>query len=48
MQHSDRISHGLLHAYVLDGKGSATALSFAQLATLQLSAEQSLWLQLGA
>ena len=44
MQHSARISHGLLHAYVLDGKGSATALSFAQLATLQLSAEQSLWL----
>lgn len=44
MQHSDRISYGLLHAYVLDGKGSASALSFSQLANLQLSAEESLWL----
>lgn len=44
MPHSDRLSQGLLHAFVLDGYGSAEAISFAQLENLQLSAQQSLWL----
>ena len=44
MQHSDRLSQGLLHAYVLDGQGSAAAITFAQLAELQLAEQQSLWL----
>src|SRR5690554_7017898 len=44
MQHSDRLSQGLLHAFVLDGKGSAQAISAADLATLQLTEQQSLWL----
>ncbi len=44
MQHSDRLSQGLLHAFVLDGQGSAQAVSFEQLANLQLSQQQSLWL----
>lgn len=44
IQHSDRLSQGLLHAFVLDGRGSAQAISFAQLAQLQLTEQQSLWL----
>ena len=44
IEHPDRFSQGLLHAFVLDGQGSAQPISFAQLAQLQLSAEQSLWL----
>lgn len=44
MQHSDRLSQGLLHAFVLDGQGGAQAISFAQLTDLQLSEQQSLWL----
>lgn len=44
MQHSDRLSEGLLHAFVLDGQGSAQAISFKQLADLQLAEQQSLWL----
>ena len=46
MQHSDRLSQGLLHAFILDGKGSATALTFTQLADLQLAEQESLWLHL--
>ena len=44
MHHSDRLSQGLLHAFILDGKGSAQAISFAQLSCLKLVEEQSLWL----
>lgn len=44
MQHSDRLSQGLLHAFVLDGNGSAQAINFADLAGLQLAEQQSLWL----
>lgn len=44
IEHSDRLSQGLLHAFVLDGKGSAQSISFAQLAQLQLTEQQSLWL----
>lgn len=44
MQHSDRLSQGLLHAFVLDGKGSARAQTFTQLASLQLAEHESLWL----
>ncbi|HZJ94863.1 MAG TPA: CorA family divalent cation transporter [Thiopseudomonas sp.] len=44
MQHSDRLSQGLLHAYILDGKGSATEVSFADLAHLKLAEQESLWL----
>ncbi len=44
MQQSDRMRHGLLHAFVLDGAGSARAICFAQLSALQLSTHESLWL----
>lgn len=44
MHHPDRLSQGLLHAFVLDGKGSAQALNFSQLADLELTEQQSLWL----
>ena len=44
MQHSDRLSQGLLHAYVLDGQGSAVAITFVELAALQLTQQQSLWI----
>ncbi|QEY58489.1 zinc transporter ZntB [Pseudomonas sp. C27(2019)] len=44
MQHSDRLSQGLLHAFVLDGKGSAQAITSADLAQLQLTEQQTLWL----
>lgn len=44
VQHSDRLSQGLLHAFVLDGQGGARSISFAQLADLQLATEESLWL----
>ena len=44
MQHSDRLSQGLLHAFVLDGKGFAHSISFAHLLDLQLVEQQSLWL----
>lgn len=44
MQHSDRLSQGLLHAFVLDGKGSAQSVSFTQLFGLQLAEQESLWL----
>jgi len=44
MQHSDRLSQGLLHAFVLDGKGSAQSISFTQLFGLQLAEQESLWL----
>lgn len=46
MHHSDQLSQGLLHAFILDGKGSAQVISFAQLAGLELSEQQSLWLHL--
>lgn len=44
MQHSDRLSHGLLHAFVLDGCGSAQAIGFSELEHLQLTEQQSVWL----
>lgn len=44
MQHSDRLSQGLLHAFVLDGKGSAQAITSSDLVGLQLAEQQSLWL----
>ena len=44
MQHSDRLSQGLLHAFVLDGKGSAQAINASDLVGLQLTEQQSLWL----
>src|SRR5699024_9249570 len=44
MQHSDRLSQGLLHAYVLDGQGSAAVISFAELTDLTLTEQESLWL----
>lgn len=44
MHHSDLLSQGLLHAFILDGKGSAQAISFVQLASLKLSGQQGLWL----
>lgn len=44
VQHSDRLSQGLLHAFVLDGNGGAQTVSFAQLDRLQLTEQQSLWL----
>jgi len=44
MQHSDRLSQGLLHAFVLDGKGSAQAITASDLAGLHLAEQQSLWL----
>lgn len=44
MQHSDRLSHGLLHAFVLDGCGSAQAIGFSELEHLQLAEQQSVWL----
>lgn len=46
MQHSDRLSQGLLHAFVLDGEGSAQAITFAQLGQFTLSEQQTLWLHL--
>lgn len=44
MQHSDRLSHGLLHAFVLDGCGSAQTIGFSELEHLQLTEQQSVWL----
>lgn len=44
MQNSDRLSHGLLHAFVLDGCGSAQAIGFSELEHLQLTEQQSVWL----
>lgn len=44
MQHSARLSQGLLHAYVLDGQGSASAIGFTELAHLELAEHESLWL----
>lgn len=44
MQHSERMGQGLLHAYLLDGQGSAAALDFTELAHLELAEQQSLWL----
>ena len=44
MQHSDRLSQGLLHAFILDGAGGAQAITYAQLGQLQLTEQQSVWL----
>lgn len=44
MQHSDRLSLGLLHAFVLDGHGGAQALRFSELAHVQLTEQQCVWL----
>lgn len=44
MQHSDRLSQGLLHAFVLDGRGSARSVSFEQLSVVVLAEYESLWL----
>ncbi len=46
MQHSDRLSQGLLHAFILDGAGGAQAITYAQLGQLQLTEQQTLWLHL--
>lgn len=44
MQEQDNLQWGLVHAYVLDGRGGARAVSRAELEDLQLSEEESIWL----
>lgn len=44
MQLSDTQQWGLVHAFVLDGRGGARAIAYADLRDLQLSDTQSLWL----
>ena len=40
----DEQQYGLVHALVLDGQGGARQLAHAELAGLQLQAQESLWL----
>ncbi|MDY7219025.1 CorA family divalent cation transporter [Denitrificimonas sp. JX-1] len=44
MQHSERFNQGLLHAYILDGQGSAVAVNDTELENVQLAAHESLWI----
>lgn len=44
MYEQENANWGLVHAFVLDGRGGARAIAQAQLANLELSERESLWL----
>lgn len=44
--HPDQLSHGLVHAFVLDGQGGGRPLRHAELEKVQLQEGESLWLHL--
>lgn len=44
MIEQDNLQWGLVHAFVLDGRGGARGVARAELDSLQLKAEESLWL----
>jgi zinc transporter len=44
MYEKDNLHWGLVHAFVLDGRGGARSLEWEQLSELQLAKQESLWL----